>query len=414
MSEDAYMGGIQYGSGQGVTSEWVVARFESVRTFCLNAIVGDPLAFAFGVDPGMLVTVEGTPTTPVEFTAQTMAALMTEAIALVQRLESRADGAEEWCRAERQTGESLGEFNAILERDNTTLRRALGVPLGAPLPTWVQRYAENSAETVTKARTPQPGDMCTDRDGRRWVVPWTRTDGVLTIWRTDGPQGGPLSDMEELSGPMVWDTPEPASVHESDGETSPGTPTPEDGGYAAYAAPMDAEDRAVGRSVRARRRVETDSPESPEDGSEPLVVRAPLPMGLIEGDACTDACGRLWVARTSDIDGIMRMYGDDGAAMNPDRLEGAHGPLVWHARDTDGSAGTGVPETSGDDDTAPWVPSVGDVCTDRDGDIWAVTRMSHAMGPMLRGDSHVTHSMEYVVKTWGPLRWNNGHVTEGS
>lgn len=110
-----------------------------------------------------------------------------------------------------------------------------------------------------------------------------------------------------------------------------------------------------------------------------------------------------------------------------DREERAHRERARHARlrsaaNEDENDAVSVPEGSGDGETPgsggeavtrPYTPVAGDVCTDRDGDTWTVSRVSDAHGPvLLSGSGYLDKTVTYVVQRWGPLEWKNGEVTE--
>lgn len=96
-----------------------------------------------------------------------------------------------------------------------------------------------------------------------------------------------------------------------------------------------------------------------------------------------------------------------------DVLERLYGSTESAVSDSEGSGDGETPGSGGEAVTRPYTPVAGDVCTDRDGDTWTVSRVSDAHGPvLLSGSGYLDKTVTYVVQRWGSLEWENGEVTE--
>lgn len=150
--------------------------------------------------------------------------------------------------------------------------------------------------------------------------------------------------------------------------------------------------------------------------------------GSVKVEFRTETLALLMVEALNLIRRLDGRAADAEDALYVDREERAHRERARHARlrsaaNEDENDAVSVPEGSGDGETPgsggeavtrPYTPVAGDVCTDRDGDTWTVSRVSDAHGPvLLSGSGYLDKTVTYVVQRWGPLKWENGEVTEG-
>ena len=360
------------------TPDDVLAGLEAVRAECLRTISGDPLATWADVPPNHNPFLPMRGSAKVEFHTATLVPLMAEAVEMLRRSERRANDAEEALYGEVQVNESLTLRNDNLERDVAVLRRALGIAPNEVLSHWMRANRPDLVNAGMRERWgrkdsaggddgPRMGDTFTDAEGHTWTVTGFASDGEALMLTPGAVLSVPISEARERWGPL-----KPSEDAVSASETSSDGGTPEDGGEA--------------------------------------VTRPYTPT---MGDFCTDRHGDLWEVRRTMEDGTVVLRCDSHRLQyESEFVAETWGPLVWRgtAKPTGTVSLKRVAAKHLEDTAGPYVPAVGETCTDRDGVTWTVCAIDS--GGDARFHAGPEGTMQRIAEEFGPLVWKNGQETD--